>query len=184
MKAYVFSIGETTTNLCCQLMREMGFEVILFNDDTTLWDKLKRFYSEALKTPDNTFIRIDADIIPNKNVLKMVDFHKGSPKMWTCAVGYDWYKQDRGAISIHVMDRHIIKKCLKEISSARTQIRPETHLWRLPDVNPTTQLYQTHSCGIHGYGQKDHRERIKQLKYARDQQYDWELVEKIERLGK
>lgn len=182
MKAYVFSIGETTTNLCSELMREMGFEVILFNDDTTLWDKLKRFYSEALKTPDNTFIRIDADIIPNKHVLDMVDYHNYSPKMWTCAAGWDWYKQDRGAISIHVMDRHIIRKCLKEISGARDKIRPETYLWRLDQINPTTQIYDKYSSGIHGYGQKDHRERIKQLKHLRNQDYDWDLVQRIEAL--
>jgi hypothetical protein len=177
MKCFVFSIGEPTTELCVELMESYGFEVVLYQDDTSLWDKLKRFYTEALESEGNHFMRIDADIIPNANVKKLTN-----ARGWKCAVGYDWYKQDRGAISIHVMSRNIIKKCLEHIEEARDKIRPETYLWRLPEVNKSTGLAENFSCGIHGYGQKEHRERIKTLKYNREQKYDWELIEKIEAL--
>lgn len=176
MRAYVFSIGEKTTDLCCELMREYGFEVILYQDQTSLWEKLKRFYTEALGTKSDAFVRIDADIIPNRNVLKL------QSKGWSCAVGFDWYKQDRGAISIHMMTRPIIEQCLEHIEEAKDKIRPETYLWRLPEVNPWTYIVDEFSCGIHGYGQKNHRNRIKDLKYNRGQKYDWELIERIERL--
>lgn len=178
MKCYIFSIGERTTQLCCDLMREYGFEVILFQDSTSLWEKLKRFYTEALESGDDKFMRIDADIIPNRNVLRLAQDSNG----WNCASGFDWYKQDRGAISVHVMSRSVIEECLWNIDSARDKVRPETHLWRLHNVNPRTQVMTQFSCGIHGYGQSDQRERIKSLKLSRNQDYDWNLVEKIEAL--
>lgn len=174
MKCYIFSIGEKTTDLCCELMREYGFEVILYQDQTSLWEKLKRFYTEALETKDDVFVRVDADIIPNKNVLKL------SSIGWTCASGYDWYKQDTGAISVHMMTRPIIEECLKHIEEARDKLRPETHLWRLPTVNEWTHVASELNCGLHGYGQKDQRERIKSLKQSRNQEYDWSLLERIE----
>lgn len=183
MKCYVFSIGEKTTQLCCELMSEYGYEVVLYQDGSTLWDKLKRFYTEALQTEDKTFIRIDADVIPNKNVHKLEMHHLTETVLqWTCASGFDWYKQDRGPISIHFMDRRIIQECLEHIEEAKHKIRPETYLWRLPKVNQYTSIFDKFNCGIHGYGQQIHRNRIKQLKYLRNQDYDWDLLERIEAL--
>lgn len=176
MKAFVFSIGEKTTDLCCELMKEYGFEIILFQDDTTLWEKLKRFYTEALQTKSDAFVRIDADIIPNRNVLKL------QTRGWTCASGFDWYSQDRKAISIHMMTRPIIEKCLEHIEEAKHEVRPETYLWRLPEVNEWTNIEDSFNSGIHGYGQLDHRERIMELKHIRNQDYDWKLLDRIEAL--
>lgn len=178
MKAYVFSIGEKTTDLCCELMREYGFDVVLYQDQTSLWEKLERFYTEALESSvDYMFVRVDADIIPNRNVQRL-DGDKG----WQCASGFDWYSQDRKAISIHVMERPIIVKCLKHIEEARDEVRPETYLWRLPEVNPFTSVQTEFNSGIHGYGQGDQRQRIKDLKYVRNQKYDWDLLDRIEAL--
>lgn len=179
MKCFVFSIGEKTTDLCVELMESYGFEVILYQDQTSLWEKLKRFYTEALETEEDEFVRIDADIIPNINIKQFVSMVGNE---WGCAVGYDWYKQDNGSISIHLMTRDIIKTCLEHIEEAEYKIRPETYLWRLPDINPKTWTPITLNCGVHGYGQQDQRERIKKLKSSRDQQYDWDLLEKIEAL--
>lgn len=178
MKAFVFSIGEKTTYLCRDLMKEYGFEVILYQDSSSLWEKLKRFYTDALASGDWFFLRIDADIIPNRNVIKFSKYSKG----WTCASGFDWYKQDRGAISIHFMDRANIETCLEHIEEAKDKVRPETYLWRLPDINFNTRVEDKYNCGIHGYGQQDQRERIKALKQSRNQDYDWPLVERIESL--
>lgn len=177
MKAYVFSIGEKTTDLCCELLKEYGFDVVLYQDDTRLWHKLKRFYIEALESDDYLFMRVDADIIPNRNVLRL-----NGDKGWQCASGFDWYSQDRKAISIHAMERPIIEKCLLHIQEAKDEIRPETYLWRLPEVNPFTSIQTEFNSGIHGYGQKDHRDRIKELKYNRHQEYDWSLLDRIEAL--
>lgn len=182
MKAYVFSIGETTTNLCVELMKEMGFEVILYNDQTSLWDKLRRFYTEALQTDDKEFVRIDADIIPNKRTLDLLKVNDGC--LWHCAVGWDWYKQERGAISIHHMKREAVAICLQNIKQARDKNRPESYLWRMQEFHyPRVCHLINISCGMHGYGQKDQRERIKSLKESRNQEYDWTLVERIENLN-
>lgn len=179
MKIWVFSIGEPTTDLCVELLEKYGFDVRLIQDQTSLWEKLKRFYTETLETEDYYFMRIDADVIPNRNVNRLVDdFIHG----WSCASGFDWYKQDRGAISIHVMDRATIEKCLKHIDEAQGEVRPETYLWRLKEVNSLTEVVDDYSCGIHGYGQQPHRDRIKKLKDERHQDYDWDLVERIESL--
>lgn len=172
----MLSIGEKTTDLCCELMEEYGFDVILYQDQTSLWEKLKRFYTEALETKSDAYVRIDADIIPNRNVLKL------QSKGWTCASGYDWYKQDRGAISIHLMTRPIVELCLAKIGEAKNEVRPETYLWRLPEVNPYTNVQDGFNSGIHGYGQVDQRQRIKDLKYIRNQSYDWKLLDRIESL--
>lgn len=181
MKAYVFSIGEKTTDLCCDLMESYGFEVILYQDKSSLWHKLKRFYEDALETEDQEFVRIDADIIPNKRTKDLLKVNDGC--LWHCAVGWDWYRQERGSISIHHMKRQAVEICLENIMTAKDKVRPESHLWRLQEFHfPRVCHGIDISCGIHGYGQGDHRERIKSLKASRQQDYDWDLIERIEAL--
>lgn len=181
MKCFVFSIGEKTTDLCCKLMREYGFEVILYQDQTSLWEKLKRFYTEALATEDQEFVRIDADIIPNKNVKEFLGTRYGN-RWWMCASGFDFYKQDLGAISIHRMERPIIELCLQYIDTAKNKSRPESQLWRHEEINMDTGVADEFCFGLHGYGQGDQRQRIKDLKYIRNQKYEWELLDRIEAL--
>lgn len=181
MKAYIFSIGEKTTDLCRELMNDMGFETILLKDETSLWAKLKTFYEQALQTSDMEFVRIDADIIPNRGVQDLIRINDGC--LWHCAVGWDWYKQKRDTISVHHMKREAIEKCLHNIDSAKDKDRPETHLWRIEEFHWPRVCHQVDiSCGMHGYGQTDQRERIKKLKRSRNQNYDWDLVERIEAL--
>lgn len=181
MKCFVFSIGEKTTDLCCELMRKYGFEVILLKDNSSLQQKLKRFYVEALSTKDNMFVRIDADIIPNQNAKEIPKFIADYP-MWECSVGWDWYSQNRKPISIHYMNRLAVQMCLNNVDKAEKEVRPETYLWRLPNINPYVHIDWTLARGLHGYGQTDQRKRIKELKDSRGQDYDWPLVERIEAL--
>lgn len=176
MRAYIFSIGEPTTDLVCDLMREYGFDVVLYKDSTSLWSKLKRFYHEALDSPDEEVIRIDADVIPNPNVKNL-----RSGGGWVCARGFDWYKQDVGAVSIHCLSRDVLHLCEAYINEAQSMSRPESHVWRIPIINEKTSLTEA-VYGLHGYGQQEHRNRIKALKDSRNQTYDWSLVERIENL--
>lgn len=182
MKAFVFSIGERTTNLCIEQMEEMGFEVVLFQDRTTsLWEKLKKFYQSFLESGYETAVRIDADIIPNKNVLKLIAIKDQC--LWHSAVGWDWYSQNRQSISIHHLKREAAEICLDNIELAKNKPRPETFLWRLQEFHHPRVCHNVDlSCGLHGYGQKNQRERIKNLKHLRGQDYDWQLVDKIEAL--
>lgn len=185
MKAYVFSIGEKTTQLCVDLLDEMGFEVILFQDKSPLCSKLQRFYDAALKTEDNKWLRIDADIIPNKNVKRLPEVNQAfgdDLPSWICASGFDWYKQDRGAISIHVMNREAVERAQRHCPQAKEAIRPETYIWRQPDLNPFTMVVESFNAGLHGYGQANQRKRIQELKESRNQVYDWKLLERIEAL--
>ncbi len=177
MKAWVFSIGEPTTELCVKQIERAGHDVTLLQDDTNLWRKLWTFYNQALETGDEECMRVDADIIPNDNV---VNFKNESG--WTAAFGYDWYKQDGGSISIHIMKREIIELCAKHIQSAKYKNRPETWLWRIDEINPHTKVSDQGIFGVHGYSQTGHRDRIKKLKQSRGQEYNWNLVQEIESL--
>lgn len=165
-------------------MEEYGFEVILLKDPrTNLWEKLKEFYEKALETDDEWFVRIDADIIPNRNVIKLSEIPSGLEELkWICASGFDWYSQDRKAISVHLMHRSVIGECYKYIDEARDKIRPETYLWRKESINDLTGIAGAFNCGIHGFAQQDQRNRIQWLKYNRNQDYDWKLLDRIEAL--
>lgn len=174
MKVFVFSIGEKTTDVCCQILEEYGYEVILLKDKTSLAEKLQKFYKLALETGDKEVMRIDADILPYPWMVDMKN-----EKGWTCASGFDWYKQNIGAISIHLMNRKVLKLCDKYSPGIEEYSRTETHLWRLPEINSYTSV-DSSVRGIHGFGQHDQRERIKSLKKERNQEYDWALVERIE----
>jgi hypothetical protein len=179
MKIFVFSIGEQTTELAIDLLDKYGFDVeIIYNETSSLWDKLKYFYTKALEAGDEYIMRMDADIIPNENVKRLAEEDGG----WVCATGYDWYKQDVGAISIHKMHRDVIVECLDHIDEAKNKDRPETYLWRLSNVNPLTRNQFDYACGLHGYGQRDQRQRIKDLKLMRGQVYNWDLIDEIESL--
>ena len=64
MNAYLCTIGEPTTNLCKSQLERFGFEVVLLDKVEPWIDKYKRVIAMA----DEDCIRIDADIIPNKNI--------------------------------------------------------------------------------------------------------------------
>lgn len=184
MRAYVFSIGESTTSLCCNLLREMGFEIILLNDkETSLWDKLKAFYEDAIASGEEEFLRVDADIIPNKDTLRFIDVPFSRKLQWKCAMGWDWYKNCVTPISIHHMSIDAIKTAYDHIEEAKEESRPETYLWRLPEFERPRSCWNLELyCGLHGYGQQSERERIIKLKKERGQEYDWKLIDAMEAL--
>ena len=65
MIAYVFSIREKTTDLCVRVLKQNGFKVMLLDGMESIGDKYKRFIEMA----DEDCIKIDADIIPNSNII-------------------------------------------------------------------------------------------------------------------
>lgn len=181
MKAYVFSIGESTTELCCQQLKDMGFEVHLIQDKTSLWQKLKLFYQYALEDADDEFLRVDADVIPNKNVLELIKLADGC--WWHQSLAYDWYKQDLSPVSVSHIRREAIELCHQNIDRFEHSSRPETDVWRLQEFHYPRRCHIANIVtGLHGYKQQDQRERIKRLKEERHQTYDWDLVERIEKL--
>jgi len=180
MKAFVTSIGERTTQICCEQLEKFGFKVILLDKKEPWLDKYKRFIEMA----KNDCFRVDADVIPNSNILLVPDLSK---EAWTIQNWvFDFYKNDMTLTSpIFYRKRALdeIRKNLDKLSSSR----PEASALRLPEVNK-------HICvgglilGSHGLFQDSETiERAKKHKVERGQlekyKYDFGLVYKLKKLG-
>ena len=180
-RIFIFSTGEATTDLCKWALERYGWEPILWQDKTLLWEKLKRFYNE----PGEVLYRVDADIIPTKNSIKMTELSFRKTWFWQSA-GWSLYNHDLGPISLTAMHRKAIDIAKKHIDKAQNELRPETYIWRLPEFyNPRVCRITDIVAGIHGYGQNDRDyERIRVMKALRNQEenYDWKLVDKMRAL--
>jgi hypothetical protein len=177
MKAYIFSIGEPTLQLCEWSLKRLGFEtIIIFNPETTLWAKLKYIYSHE----KDDFLRVDADIIVNRNVLKL------EPKdqcWWHQSFGYDWFSQDIKPISVNWIKKEAIPYLKNSIEQFENAERPESQMFRLEEFHSPRrcEVYNL-MCGLHGWNQKD-IDRVQETKERRRQDdYDFELVKAIGRV--
>lgn len=177
MKAYVTSIGEPTTDLCIWALERQGFEVVLLNDRSSLWDKLKRIYLEA----DDDFIRVDADVIVNKNIKELI---KQKEFWWYQALTYDWFIQGSTHGGVQFYRKETLPILRKHVDEATRLHRPESYMFRLEEFhNPRVCGSFEVICGLHGYGQSD-VDRIKRVKTERGQEdnYDWELAERLSKI--
>lgn len=177
MIAYVTSIGETTTELCIWALERQGFKVKLINDPTSLWDKLRRIFADA----EGDFLRVDADVIVNRNVRQIV---KQRELWWYQGLTYDWHKQDITHGGVQFVRKQAIPFVNEHIQEARRQERPESYLYRLSAFhNPRMCGTYEKVCGLNGYKQSD-VQRVKDTKSRRGQMddYDFELSEKVSAL--
>lgn len=178
MKAYVTSLGETTTDLCVWSLERLGFDVVLLNDpNTILWEKLKEIYS----IQNDDFLRVDADVVCNKNVLELI---KLRDLVWYQSLTYDWFKQDITHGGIQFVRQPAIQTIRNHIYEAKWKDRPESYIFRLKEFeNPRICGTLQTICGLHGYKQND-VDRVKAVKKRRNQyeNYDWELSERISEL--
>lgn len=179
MKAFVTSIGEPTTRLCIEQLRRYDYEVTVLKDESSLWSKLVRIYNEA----DSDFLRVDADFVPNRNIK---DFWQKYDRdvWWVQPSIFDWYRQDIGQGGAQFIRREalpILRMCIPAFEKAE---RPETEVSRVePLHNPRRMVTSDVVVGMHGYRQ-GHLDRIRAQKARRGQSdnYDWNLVEELERL--
>lgn len=173
MRAYVTSIGEKTTKVCCEQLKRFGFEVILLDKKEPWQSKYKRF----IKMAGEDCIRIDADIIPNKHIKEIeVDRIANNFGIITYMT-YDFYRNDIGITSPVFYRKdvlHIIKRNIDKIP----EFRPETTASRLPEVN-SKKHHSNLVVGLHGFFQdKEAMERAKKNKIERGQtkEYDFDLA--------
>ena len=177
MRAFVTSIGEQTTGLCIWSLERQGFDVTLMQDKTSFNNKLQAIYNLA----EDDFIRVDADVIVNRNVQKFIE---SCPEevWWLQSMSFDWWKQDVGYAGVQYIKKECIPYIREGIKEALHIDRPESYCYRLPEFhNPRRCIGSDIVCGLHGFGQND-MDRVKQLKKARGQieQYDFELAKRIE----
>lgn len=177
MKAYVSSIGESTTEICKWSLERNGFEVVLLRDKSSLAQKLKRTYELA----EDDFLRVDADVIPNRHltpqfVSSLKDY------WWYQFQVFDIYKLDVGNGGIQFIRKECLPALRTHINKFMGFDRPETQAYRLPEFNnPRRCVTYNKIMGLHGFAQED-IERVKKQKAIRNQSYDWELYERVEAL--
>lgn len=173
MKAYIFSIGESTTELCNWSLQRLGYEtVVVSNPETTLHSKLKWLYNH--ETED--FLRVDADVIVNK---KIKDLEPNDNCWWHQAWVWDWYKQDLGVVGVNYIKRDALPYLRRNIDTFVAAERPETEMFRLPEFhNPRRCEVYNIIVGLHGWGNRD-LQRVFETKARRGQDYDWQLITKI-----
>jgi len=170
MKCFLTSIGERTTELCRWQLEKLGFEVVLLDEKESWIDKYKKFIFMA----DKDCLRIDSDVIPNKNIKKLV-----SDCWMVQAKTYDLYRNDVWFTSPVFYSKEAID-LIRLNFDLLDKNRPETSAWRLIPKDKLKNLDII--VGIHGFFQdKETIERAKQNKINRGQiqDYYFELVEKI-----
>lgn len=178
MKAFIASIGEPTTELCVWALERQGFEVHLIEDkETSLADKLEQIYQQA----GDDFIRIDADVIVNKNIKNLV-----LPKdvWWVQAKCFGWYSQDIVNGGVQLISKKALPYLRDNVAMSKRHERPETYLYRIPEFhNPRRCVSIDMICGLHGYKQTD-IDRVIATKERRGQldNYDFELARKLNEL--
>lgn len=183
MKAIITCLDEPTLDLCKWSLERNGLEVLIFKSDTSLWQKLKDIYDNM----DEDFLRIDADVIVNKNlnVEKLGELARDDTIWWWQFTFFDWYKCDI-AYGGAFIRKQALPDLRANIDRFKTNIRPETGVSRIEALhNPRRMItYDKQIMGIHGYGIKDIKPVIK-LKSDRGQShfYDFELARKLNELS-
>ena len=144
-------------------------------DEKETWaEKYSRFLNEAKED----CVRIDADIIPNKNIQKIMAYENYGEPLLVQFKTYCFYKNE---LSEGVM---FYSKELLEMAKKMSFVfgsRPETEFWRNKEIFPYTKT-DLAICGIHGFFQSnDNMDRSLERKIKRGQveMYDFELVKKI-----
>lgn len=177
MKAFVTSIGEPTTNLCLWALQRNGFDTVLIQDKSPLWQKLGIIYNQA----EGHFLRVDADVIVNRDCTPE-NIVADNGIWWVQYQTFGMYSLDIIWGGVQYIKKDALPALRKAIENPERPERPETEMFRLPEFhNPRRCISQEKLMGIHGFGQKDIK-RVKRTKEQRGQsdQYDWELAERMQ----
>lgn len=180
MKAFVTSVGEKTTQICCDQLKRFGFEVILLDKKEPWFEKYKRFIVYASNENEDC-LRIDADVIVNSFIVraqKDLREHKGNFMMQYTI--YDFYLNGIKLGQPVLYSKGSFKIIMDNFKNLDER-RPEASAWRLKEINHFTKNIDT-VVGMHGFFQnKETVERAELNKRARKQigKYDFALVEKL-----
>lgn len=185
MKAYVTSIGEPTTELCCWALERNGFSPWVIAGESSLNDKLKDIYLLA-DQEDQDFIRIDADVIVNKNFTPklMATLAQNQYDIWWWQFKvFDLLKLD-SAHSIGYIRKEAIKDLVDNLAIMEYTNRPETEMSRIKQFYSPRRFdtYEDKLMGVHGL--KADLDRVKLSKRLRNQQdlFDFDMAERIQAL--
>lgn len=171
MKAFVTSIGEKTTGVCVRQLIRYGFEVHLLDKKEPWIEKYKRFLVEAQKTGEDV-LRIDADNIPNRNIAQVPEINKMIQNAYIIQFQlFGFYKYDVITGGPLIYKRSGLSEMVKHLDKI-TELRPETSLSRLPQINPHLVTCPI-IMGTHGFFQdKETMQRAYNNKMKRNQLHD------------
>lgn len=179
MRAYITATNEPTIDLAKWSLKRWGFDVVVYQGDDRLSDKLSNIYHDA----KDDFVRMDADVIANSNV-QMLSLQGTSDVWWEQYLTFDMYKCDVTHGGIQLVKKEALKYLRANIGEFMHDERPETRMYRLDELNPHCATREV-VLGVHGWGGQD-IERVKLTKSERLQldRYDWELTEKMQEFYK
>lgn len=182
MKAYIFSIGERTTNICARLMREYNFEPIVLDGKESSFEKYKRFINDAYATGEDV-LKIDADIIPNKYIRGVYAESVGYQLQDALMIQYQNYCIYRNGINIGnpVFYRKKAIAIIKGNLDKLDPTRPEATAWRLPQINDWTHTSDL-IVGLHGLYQRDEdidRHEANKIDRKQIDGYDFKIVREL-----
>ncbi len=181
MKAYLFTIGEKTTDICAGLLAKYGFTVVRFISDEPIAEKYGRFIRANAGMED--CLKIDADIIPNKNIKLIIRhsklFKKDLPRTinYSC---YDFY-HNMPWVGCPTYYSKEAMKVIRENLDKLDPNRPETSACRLPEIH-LNNVKSDLVVGAHGFFQhkQDTIRCIEQKKLRGQQdQFDFDLLKEL-----
>lgn len=188
MKAFLFSKGETTTDIAAWSLKRLGFDVRMIADPkTTFYQKYLEFLDQAKN--DDMVVRSDADIIVNKNFTNLIKIFQSQRDLWWIHGSlYCYLRHDLIYNTPSVMNNNAIKVGLAHFHEYKKELRPETAFSRAKELMTPIRRFAALDLfvGIHGIKQSDEDiARVMQMKAARDQLKDWdmEMIEKLNSLS-
>lgn len=176
MKAYVTSIGERTTEICVSQLEKFGFDVIISSAVEPWHQKYRRF----LEIMDEDILRVDADVIVNKNIIdEYKDFLSNGELMrqWTI---FDFYRNDLW-IGQPVAYSKKALSIIRGYIMSMDEKRPETWASRIPEINPYL-MTSMNVVGMHGFFQdmEAFKRHLKhKIERKQESHCDFQMAEKI-----
>lgn len=184
MKAFIFSVGENTTNLCKRLMDGFHFDTTVIGGKETMIEKYARFIELAYKSGEDV-LKIDADIIPNRHIKEIYNDVMEAKNRGALMIQYQNYCLYKNGPNIGnpVFYRKEAIDIIRKHFDKLDPKRPEASAWRLPQINTWTQTSDL-LVGLHGaYQRKEEvdRARVNKIERKQDALYDFSVIEELMR---
>lgn len=176
MKAYLTTIGERTTDICAEQLKRFGFDVQILDGAMPWAQKYKQF----IETADEDCLRIDADVIINKNINILIAALESKTGYVIQGFTYDFYRNNIG-VTTPILYSKTALALIRQSWDKIGLLRPEANACRLPGLSG--RIYTSPAIvGMHGFFQDvEHLKMAQENKVQRGQiaEYDFELANKL-----
>lgn len=178
MKAFLFSKGETTTDLSDWSLRRQGFDVVkLYDLHTTFYKKYLEFLEMA--RGEEVVVRMDADVIVTKGINDLVaEFMDAKRLYFASGQIFCFLRYDLITGAPHLMSEEAVEIGLKRMKEWSGESRPETSLTRCPEFYEPVRRYDHFPVftGLHAFEQSEEDvARVMEQKARRGQLGQWDM---------